>query len=326
MVSGAGSAKPSWVARREWGEAERPGSTQCRVPYWRVGDERCRGGAEPRAAPGLTPGNTEHRVLFGVTYGDAGIGARRGGCASGYGGTLVSLSVDEQRAIRVPAAWLRTVVVRRCLDLMKGQARQRERYRGIWLPEPRLSPEGASQNTPAEAVERPRAVSFALVLAMETLTPVERVSFVLHESFGVPFVEIAETVGRSVSRAGKPHARPESAWRVRGSSPQTSKHENARAAFVLASATGNLDALIGILDPSARVRSDGGASVKAALRPIVGADRVAGYLLGLLAIQRTQRDGLRFSLPSERTAWATDPRQRWDHRRHRYRGLGAEDP
>lgn len=245
--------------------------------------------------PGLTPGNTEHRVLFGVAYGMLGSVHDAEDVLQDTAERWFRLSVDEQRAIRVPAAWLRTVVVRRCLDLMKGQARQRERYRGIWLPEPRLSPEGASQNTPAEAVERAEGVSFALVLAMETLTPVERVSFVLHESFGVPFVEIAETVGRSVEscRQAARSARKRMAG-ARELSPDLQAHENARAAFVLASATGNLDALIGILDPSARVRSDGGASVKAALRPIVGADRVAGYLLGLLAIQRTRRDGLRF--------------------------------
>ena len=126
----------------------------------------------------------------------------------------------------------------------------------------------------------------ALLVVLESLTPAERVAFVLHDVFALPFGEIAEIVGRSpdatrrLASSARRHVRE-----ARSRPVAPSDHDRLVAAFRLACENGDLGALIAILDPDVVSVSDGGGIVRAALRPVHGADNVARFLLGILQKQ-----------------------------------------
>jgi len=128
-------------------------------------------------------------------------------------------------------------------------------------------------------------VSYALLVVLETLSPAERTAFVLHDLFGVPFGEVATVVGRSADAVRQLASRARRHVRSRGSwSPvDAAEHRRVVTAFSLAVETGDLGALIGVLDPDVVLVSDGGGLVSAARRPVLGADRVARFMLGVMA-------------------------------------------
>ena len=198
------------------------------------------------------------------------------------------LSDDERAAIERPRAWLTTVASRICLNILDSARARRERYVGEWLPEPLpTATDAATASAPAidplDRITLDDSVSMALLVVLESLTPAERVAFVLHEVFAVPFAEIAEIVGRSpdatrqLASSARRHIRE---LRVRPA--EASEHARLVRAFRLACEHGDLDALVALLDPEVTSVSDGGGRVRAALRPIVGADNVARFLLGVL--------------------------------------------
>jgi len=178
------------------------------------------------------------------------------------------------------AAWLTTVVGRLCLDRLRSARVRREAYVGPWLPEPLVTTPG-----PAEQVEAGESVRFALLVVLERLTPEQRVAFVLHDVLGVPFAEVAEVLGTTVATARQHASRARRA--VDGARPRRTvslaRQEEVVAAFVAATAGGDLSALVAVLAPDVVLTSDGGGKVRAALRPVVGADHVARLLLGLVA-------------------------------------------
>lgn len=115
------------------------------------------------------------------------------------------MSPAERAAIVNPAAWLTRVAGRVCLDVLGSARARRETYVGPWLPEP--VPHGSAfagppHPDPLDRVTLDESVGLALLVVLESLTPAERVAFVLHDVFGVPFAEIAETVGRTPPRSG----------------------------------------------------------------------------------------------------------------------------
>jgi len=187
----------------------------------------------------------------------------------------------ERDAIRSPGAWLMRVTGRICLDMLGSARARRERYVGEWLPEP-VPAFVAPAADPAEVVERADSVSTALLLVLETLTPAERVAFVLHDVFALSFAEIADVVGRTPAacRQLATSARRHVGERP-GAGVAPERHTALVAAFAEAAGTGRLDALVGVLDPDVVLRSDGGGLVSAARRPVRGADDVARFLLGL---------------------------------------------
>jgi RNA polymerase sigma-70 factor (ECF subfamily) len=200
------------------------------------------------------------------------------------------LPETERAGIREPQAWLTTVVGRVCLDALGSARARREEAAGVWLPEPRLSDPLASGGTPvdpADAVTLDDTVSFAFLVALERLSPAERVSFLLHDVFGVPFAEIAEVVGRTpaacrqLATSARRHVRDERRFDVVGE-----ERDRVVRAFLDACRGGDLDRLVGLLDPGVTSVADGGTSVRVARRPVVGAATVARYLLGVLAGQR----------------------------------------
>jgi RNA polymerase sigma-70 factor (ECF subfamily) len=113
------------------------------------------------------------------------------------------LSPEQRRAIGSPGAWLPTVASRVCLDQLKSARVRRERYVGEWIPEPLPSGGGPAARRgpgggdPADRVTLDESVNMALLVVLETMTPAERVAFILHDVFHYPFAEIGEIVGRS---------------------------------------------------------------------------------------------------------------------------------
>jgi RNA polymerase sigma-70 factor (ECF subfamily) len=195
----------------------------------------------------------------------------------------------ERDAVEVPRAWLTRVASRICLDALGSARARRERYVGPWLPEPvpddafgPLTAAGSGADDPLDRVTLDESVSTALLLVLESMTPAERVAFVLHDVFAVPFDEIAEIVGRTPAACRQLAAsarRRIDADRARRA--PRAEHDRVVRAFALATSTGDLTALVAVLDPAIELRSDGGGIVTAARRPVVGAEHVARFLLGL---------------------------------------------
>lgn len=197
---------------------------------------------------------------------------------------------DRER-IENPAAWLTRVASRICLDMLGSARARRERYVGEWLPEPLPGESAIAAAVPTDPLERitlDESVSVALMVVLESLTPAERVAFVLHDVFAMPFAEIAETVGRTpeATRQLASQARRRIRERRAGAASRQ-QHDAVARAFAEATMTGQLSALIALLDPDVVLVSDGGGKVSAARRPVVGADRVARFLLGLPHLEPT---------------------------------------
>lgn len=200
-----------------------------------------------------------------------------------------ALSEEGQREIAVPLAWLTRVASRICLDHLASARVRRERYTGEWLPEPLrdgtvwTSAGRTGGGDPADRITLDESVSMGMLVVLDSVTPAERVAFVLHDVFGVPFAEIAETVGRTPAACRRlaASARRRLADRRPGG-PPADAHRQVVSAFREACETGDLDALVALLDPAVESRSDGGGKVRAALRPVVGRDKVARLFLGLM--------------------------------------------
>jgi RNA polymerase sigma-70 factor (ECF subfamily) len=179
-------------------------------------------------------------------------------------------------------AWLTTVVGRLALDTLRSARVRREAYVGPWLPEPVAS--ATEEADPADQVTLDESVSYALLTVLEQLSPAERTAFVLHDVFDVPFGEVAEVVGRTpdavrqlASRARR-HVEDE---RPRFDTPPD-EHERAVRAFARATADGDFEALMSVLDPEVTFTSDGGGVAIAARKPLHGAARVARAWSGIV--------------------------------------------
>ena len=181
-----------------------------------------------------------------------------------------------------PAAWLTTVVGRLSLDHLKAARREREVYVGPWLPEPVASdPLAASRPGPEEMVELASSLTLGFLHVLETLSPVERVVFVLADVFDVPFKEIAETVGKSPEACRQLASRARR--RVHDARPQRYQPPDDEAARVVAemlaaTTAGDIDGLVKLLAEDAVLVSDGGPHKRAARHPIKGRDRLARFL------------------------------------------------
>ncbi|MGY0387922.1 RNA polymerase sigma factor SigJ [Nocardioides sp. WG-D5] len=214
------------------------------------------------------------------------------------------LTDDERAAIDNPSGWLSRVTSRVCLDVLKSARARRERYVGPWLPEPVRPGFLVAPEDPADRATLDDTVSTALLVVLDAMTPAERVAFVLHDIFAVPFGDIAGIVGRSPAavRQLAASARRRVAEQRDDVAPLP-EHDDVVRAFVSATAGGDLGRLVTLLDPSVTLRSDGGGRVSAALNPIEGPEKVARFLLGVLTKRPTwtirtepTADGLGFTL------------------------------
>lgn len=221
------------------------------------------------------------------------------------------LTEAERDAIEVPRAWLTRAASRICLNMLSSARNRRERYVGPWLPEPvpafAFPATNHNASDPLERVTLDDSISTALLLVLEAMTPAERVAFVLHDVFAYPFAEIAQIVGRSPAacRQLATSARRR-VHQTRNHKASTNEHDEVVRAFATAARTGDITALIILLDPKIMLRSDGGGFVTAARNPITGADRVARFLFGALrknpnatVLEQHTPDGLGFAIWNE---------------------------
>ena len=173
--------------------------------------------------------------------------------------------------------WLTTVVARVCLNLLRSRNVRRQDPLDAHVPDPVVSPEG--ELAPEEEALLADSVGLALLVVLDTLTPAERLSFVLHDMFELPFDEIAPMVGRTPAAARQLASRARR--RVKGADVPAPDADLARQravvdAFFRASRGGDLDALMAVLDPGVELRIDAGDQRRAASMVISGAEAVAG--------------------------------------------------
>ena len=188
------------------------------------------------------------------------------------------LDRSDADAVTNLAGWLTAVVGRICIDLLRARRRRNEDYVGTWLPEPVVSLNEPVD--PESQVELAESVGLALLVVLETLAPAERLAFVLHDMFGVPFDEIAPIVDRSPAATRQLASRARR--RVQGA-PEPDGDLTAQRrvveAFLAASRAGDFDALVAVLDPEVSFKLDAGKDSPLARPPIVGAQDVAREVL-----------------------------------------------
>ncbi|MEU8677050.1 RNA polymerase sigma factor SigJ [Streptomyces sp. NPDC048560] len=210
----------------------------------------------------------------------------------------------RRQAVESPGAWLTTVAGRVCLDVLGSARARRERYVGAWIPEPLPDRTewlggrgaGAGRADPADQVTLDESVNMAFLVVLESMTPAERVAFVLHDVFRYPFAEIAEIVGRTP--AGCRQLASSARQRVRAAGAPAAAPAAGQAALVRqfkqAWEAKDIEALVGLLDPRATMVADGGGLVGTVLHPVEGGESIAAYLIhiagrapGLRLLERT---------------------------------------
>jgi RNA polymerase sigma-70 factor (ECF subfamily) len=176
-------------------------------------------------------------------------------------------------------AWLTTVVARIALDMLRARRARPEDAIGMRLPEPVVTVEAASD--PEEQALMADSVGLALLVVLDTLTPAERLAFVLHDMFGLPFEDIAPIVERSPAAARQLASRARR--RVRGAAPRTdpdlARQREVVRAFLAASQVGDFEGLVAVLAPDVVFRIDGGGLPSRSGPPVVGAGAVARRVL-----------------------------------------------
>jgi RNA polymerase sigma-70 factor (ECF subfamily) len=190
--------------------------------------------------------------------------------------TWLRLSRSGADDVENLGGWLTTIVARVCLNMLRSRTTRREEALGVHLPDPVISPPGVLQ--PDEEAVLADSVGLALLVVLDTLSPAERLAFVLHDMFQLPFEEIAPMVGRSPTAARQLASRARR--RVKGADlpapdPDLARQRDVVDAFFLAARGGDLDALVALLDPDVVLRADFGARRPAASRVVRGAAAVA---------------------------------------------------
>lgn len=209
-------------------------------------------------------------------------------------------------------AFLRTTVTHLCLDRLRAARARRESYVGPWLPEPVLH-EGADR--PEDAAILADDVSFALLLALERLDPLERAAFLLHDALGVPFSEVARTLERSEEAVRKLASRARTRVQDTHRAPRVSRSRAAqlRDRFLDALRHDDAAALQALLVEDVVLTGDGGGKVAAAAVPVVGSENVAKFFLGVVRkgmadvqrIEYTDINGLPGALAFDSTGVST---------------------
>lgn len=202
-----------------------------------------------------------------------------------------AMSGPQREAIESPGAWLTTVAGRVCLDLLRSARARRERYVGEWIPEP--VPDGGDD--PADRVTLDESVSMAFLVVLESMTPAERVAFVLHDVFRYPFADVAQIVGRSPAACRQ--LASSARRRIREApAPAGPAAEQAGVVreFKQAWEARDIRALVGLLDPDAVAVADGGGLASAEMRPAEGGELIAHRCIeitrrlpGLTLLERT---------------------------------------
>ena len=184
---------------------------------------------------------------------------------------------DEQADVRSPRAYLTTIVTRLCIDHLRSAERTRMEYPGPWLPEPLAEPN-------QESAELASSLTTAFLVLLEHLSPTERAVFLLREVFELDFDEIARSVGKSEANTRQILTRARG--RLRESHPRFTvsrrESENIVQRFRHACVTGNAEELMAVLHADATFVADGGGKAAAPTSPLLGADRIAEFLIDIV--------------------------------------------
>jgi RNA polymerase sigma-70 factor (ECF subfamily) len=244
---------------------------------------------DSRPDPGLDAVTSERDRLINLTYRLLGSLAEAEDAVQETYARWYALSAQQQDAIAAPGAWRTTVASRICLNVLGSARARRETYVGEWIPEPLPEPgewingrPGGTNIDPADRVTLDESVSMAFLVVLESMTPAERVAFILHDVFRYPFAEVGEITGRTPAACRQ--LASSARRRVRTSQPPAvpaAQQARIVRAFKQAWEARDIDALIGLLDPDVTVITDGGGLVSAVLQPVEGGEQVARGCLDL---------------------------------------------
>jgi RNA polymerase sigma factor (sigma-70 family) len=247
------------------------------------------GPGEGRPDPGLSAIMSERRQLINLAYRLLGSLADAEDAVQETYARWYAMSRPQQEAIESPGAWLTTVASRICLDLLRSARARRERYVGEWIPEPLPEPaewiggrSGGATADPADRVTLDESINMAFLVMLESMTPAERVAFILHDVFRYSFAEVAGIVGRTPAACRQLASSARRRIRASQGLPAPAAQQAGLVRdFKQAWETGDINALIGLLDPTATMTADGGGLVNAALRPVEGGEQIARYVADL---------------------------------------------
>jgi RNA polymerase sigma-70 factor (ECF subfamily) len=201
--------------------------------------------------------------------------------------TYLRWHAADRGTVLNPRAFLMTTTTRICLDMLTSARARREEYVGPWLPEPIVD---AADFAPDSRAELAEDLSVALLLTLDRLSPLERAAFLLHDVFDFSFAEVANALERSEAACRQLAARARAHVRrvrprgtgapLRRAGEIDPKHAQLMSAFVAATRSGDVDALMQMLASDVRMMTDGGGKAAAALNVLDGADHVARFLVG----------------------------------------------
>jgi RNA polymerase sigma-70 factor (ECF subfamily) len=189
-----------------------------------------------------------------------------------------ALGAERDRIVDM-RAWLTTVVSRIGLDRLRSAAHRREAYFGEWLPEPVVTP--LDRSDPLAAVVAGEDARFAAMVVLERLTPDQRVAFVLHDGFAVPFAEIADVLGISAPAARQLASRARRMVADAEAPAPDASHDEVVGKLMAAMAAGDMAAVVELLHPDVTFTGDSNRKAPTAARVIRGADKVARFIIGL---------------------------------------------
>ncbi|MBT2231633.1 RNA polymerase sigma factor SigJ [Nonomuraea sp. NEAU-A123] len=245
-----------------------------------------------RLDPSLSAIMSERRQLINLAYRLLGSLADAEDVVQETYARWYAMSRQQQDAIESPGGWLTTVASRICLDLLGSARARRERYVGEWIPEPLpdrtewiSGRPGGTVVDPAERVTLDESINMAFLVVLESMTPAERVAFILHDVFCHSFAEVAEIVGRTPAACRQ--LASSARRRIRTSqAPATPAARQAGIVrdFKQAWQAKDIAALISLLDPDATAIADGGGLVSAVLHPIVGSEHIARYAVEIAGL------------------------------------------
>jgi RNA polymerase sigma factor (sigma-70 family) len=233
------------------------------------------------ADPGLDAIMGERRQLINLTYRLLGSLAEAEDVVQETYARWYAMSRQQRDAIESPGGWLTTVASRICLNLLRSARVRRETYVGDWIPEPlpartEWTAGPADPGDPADRVTLDESVNMAFLVVLESMTPAERVSFVLHDVFRYTFPEVAAIVGRTPAACRKLASSARRRIRAaRAPATPAARQASVVRAFKQAWEAKDIDALIGLLDPDATAIADGGGLATTFPHPIEGAEQVA---------------------------------------------------
>jgi RNA polymerase sigma factor (sigma-70 family) len=226
----------------------------------------------------------ERRQLINVAYRLLGSLAESEDAVQEAYARWYALPRSRQDEIVSPGAWLTTVTGRICLDVLGSARARRERYVGAWLPDPlpdHVEWRHGHGADPADQMVLDESVTMAFLVVLESMTPAERVAFVLHDVFRYPFAEIADIVGRTPAACKQLAASARRRVRVTRAPVPAAVQADVVRQVKTAWESKDIAALVDLLDPAAVMTADGGGKAGTVLRPVEGGARIAQYMVAI---------------------------------------------